>query len=140
MCLNNLLNVLKSGYIYDIGVAADMFWIIISVNNQYAIDIQSPFRILFNDKIIFANTDVYLNEVEFKKKLGDCKTFIKLPCDIMDIYIENNNDLHIKLNNNISIETFTNSSVDDDEQWRIFERHNNVKPHYVAYYDRICKE
>ncbi len=138
MNLNQFLECIKNGLVYDIGMSADMFWISIENHRQYAIDIQSPFRIIMNNKIVLSNMDLYLAKEIFEEKNNKCKSFF--PCKIIDIYITSNNDLNILLENNIKIETFTNSSSEDDEQWRIFERHNEKAPHYVAYFNEVCDE
>ncbi len=118
-------------------MAADMLWIIINADKQYAIDIQSPFRIILNNDVFLGSSDFYYDKKAFDEKTEKCRTFF--PCKITDIFVTKHNDLCID-SEKIRIETFVNSSMTDDELWRIFERHNEDMPHYVAYPDKICEE
>lgn len=129
---------LKKCLVCDIGASADMLWI--NVDNKYAIDIQSQFRIIIDKNIVLSNTELYFNQDVVREILSKCKSLLNLPCSIDNIYSTRCNDLHIYLSNGVIIETFTNTTEDDDEQWRIFERHNNDKKHYVAYLHEICEE
>lgn len=138
MGFEELTEHIKGSYINDIGTAADLLWI--STENdgkQYAVHIQSPYRITVNDNILCGIYDFYENKEYFDEKLQECRKL--LPCRITEIHISKNNDLHI-LSEKITVETFTNRSVDDLEVWRMFERHCESKPHYVAYSHEICEE
>lgn len=138
MNISALLDILKGRSVYDIGAAADMLWI--SIEDRYAIDIQSQFRVTANGKIVLSNTELYLEQDDVKQSISKCRSLLELPCKIEDIRIAAYNDLHILLSNGGVIETFTNSADAEDEQWRIFERHNDEKPHYAAYPFEICGE
>ena len=138
MNISALLEILKGRSVYDIGAAADMLWI--NIEDRYAIDIQSPFRVTANGKIVLSNTELYLEQDDIKQSISKCRSLLELPCKIEDIRIAAHNDLHISLSNGGIIETFTNSADGEDEQWRIFERHNDEKPHYAAYPFKICEE
>lgn len=136
MC--EIYNMLKKCSVCDIGASADMLWV--NVDNKYAIDIQSPFRIIINKDIVLSNTELCCDQDTVREILSKCKSLLDLPCSIDNICSTRCNDLHIFLSNGIIIETFTNTTEEDDEQWRIFERHNKDKKHYVAYLHEICEE
>lgn len=118
MGFEKLTEHIKGSYINDIGTAADLLRIITENDGkQYAVHIQSPYRITVNDNILCGIYDFYENKEYFDRKLQEFRNL--LPCRITEIHISKNNDLRI-LSENITVETFTNRSVDDLEVWRMF--------------------
>ncbi len=127
-----------------VGRASGMAWFGFLINDfDYALHVQSSFRVRNNDKLIIANLDMYEPTIELQEQSNfDWDTFdweIKgnncydiwiqefrmknRNAIVQNIIINDWGDLTIEVDNGMIIEVFVNSSL--NECWRFFERNSD---------------
>ena len=137
-----------------IGRASNMIWLgFLKDDIDYALHVQSGFRVVQNGKILIADQDMYRpdpevendpdfnwDEFDWNVKGENCfDKWVKLFRSelrggiVEKIHISDCGDLKISLSNNMVIEVVNNSS--DDESWRFFQR--NTDDHTVVYGNNI---
>lgn len=149
--IKNQMKVLVGATGFTIGRTASMSWIGFHVgDSEYALHLQTAFRIRTDEKILIANLDMFeptetlenspsfdwdtfdwdvqgFNRYDewvkqFKKENGEQLT-------VQKVTVSNFGDLSIELNQNVVIEVFLNTSA--EECWRFFER-NSKNDHLVV--------
>lgn len=126
------------------GRASEMAWFgFVTDNFDFALHVQSSFRICVNDKIIIANLDMYEPTIELQNKPdfdwdaynweingNNCydiwiQEFRKNNRNgvVKNVSISNLGDLKIEVDNGMVIEVFNNTSL--SECWRFFERNSD---------------
>lgn len=134
MRINEFITKITGTKVTGIAKAADM--LCVSVENDFAIDIQAAFRVEYNGKIVLSTSDMYSEKVD--NLINDAEKLLQPFPEIVDIKIGSYNDLTVTLNNGVVIRTFSDTS-ENNEQWRMFIKHNSA-PHYVAYLYGIDEE
>ncbi len=135
----NDIEILKQGKATKIGGTSALFYIIIEVDGEeYAVHLQTVFRIISSGNIIYTYNDLFEKKSKLKKRDAKLQAKLNLPLKVLDLKISEFNDLHIFLENNIELSTFTSLKSKKYEIWRIFKRKTDYNiPHLVAFCDRI---
>ena len=107
--------------------------------------IQSPFRIVCDDRIITSDRDIYIPGNDSDGTFSYCSSERN---SVFDDAVRNNQqsvhgDAIIKMQHDrsvLKVECFNNASSDeDDENWRFFRHHSRML-HIVCYRERIVRE
>lgn len=143
------IQVLLGSECIKVGRACNLVWFSFVINgNEFALHIQSSFRITRNESILCANLDMYepkaetlnnpsFNYEDFKWDIQGNNYFdewiLKSGNELQNervknIKISNLGNLVITFENDITLEVFNNSSV--SECWRFFKLHS--KNHIVV--------
>ena len=119
--------------------------------------IQSPFRIVYDDRIIMSDRDIYIPGNDSDGTLSYCSSERNSVFDeavrnnpqftdgftVTDVRLLLHGDVIIEMRNDQSVlkaECFNNASSDeDDENWRFFRHHSGML-HIVCYRERIVRE
>lgn len=142
---NQYLNKIKGGNLVSAGRAASLSWFLfVKGNEEYALHLQTAFRVVDEEGILFAGTDIFQPSEELKSnEKFDFETFewdvqgnnrydvnVKSFLEryghdlvVEDILLNEYGDLTVQLNSRIKIEIFVNMS--EDECWRFFKRHSD---------------
>lgn len=126
------------------GRSSGLAWFGFVINDfDFALHVQSSFRIIIDNRIIVANLDMYEPTIELQKKPDfDWDTYDWEPkgnnCydtwilkfrkgehsgTVKNINISNLGDITIEIDNGMIIEVFVNTSL--NECWRFFERNSD---------------
>jgi len=140
--IKDKIKILNEANWFTIGRASDMAWIGFKAgSNEYALHLQTSFRICKGDKILIANSDMFEPTEELQNTPSfDWNTFnwdvqgfnifdkfakqFKIEygeeLTVQKITVGCFGDLKIELDQNVVIEVFINSSK--EECWRFFEK------------------
>ena len=136
---------LEGAYLMSVGRASSLAWFLFAKNKtEYALHLQTGFRVVTDENIIFASADVFQpsefleNSEEFDYDTfewdiqGNSRydervdSFIDKYLNklvVIGAFVSQYGDLTIKMNNGIEIEVFI--SMSKDECWRFFRRHSD---------------
>lgn len=139
------LKEVKRGKLVSVGRASSLAWFLfVKDNDEYALHLQTGFRVVANENILFASADIFQpsEELESREKFDleafewdiqgnnrydeKVNLFVDMYPDgltVNDISINQFGDLSIWLSENIKIEVFVNMSK--EECWRFFKRHSD---------------
>ena len=145
------LNNLKGANLVSVGRASSLAWFLfVKENSEYALHLQTGFRVVDDKKIIFASADIFQpseaiesshdfswenfewdiqGNNKYDERVDLFSEIYSYKLTVKDVFINQFGDLSIHLNNNIKIEVFVNMS--DEESWRFFERRSDK--HLVIY-------
>ena len=119
--------------------------------------IQSPFRIVCDDRIITSDRDIYIPGNDSDGMFSYCSSERNSVFDdtvrnnpqftdgfaVTDVKLSVHGDAIIEMRNDrsvLKVECFNNASSDeDDENWRFFRYHSGMM-HIVCYRERIVRE
>lgn len=154
---NQYLNQIEDGNLVSIGRAASMGWFLfVKDNEEYALHVQTSFRVTLDEKILYAGADMFQpsERITVNGEI-DLETFewdiqgnnlydekVKL---FMEKYAQNLRvnhisinplgDLSIQLSQKLQIDVFVDSST--EECWRFLKRHSSEQHLVVGGVDGI---
>lgn len=142
---NQYLKNIEGGNLVSIGRAASMGWFLFDKDNdEYALHLQTSFRVTLDEKILFAGADIFQpSEMIAVSEKFDLETFewdvqgnnlydenVKLFMEkysqnltVNDVFMNQLGDLSIQLSERVKIDVFVNMSR--EECWRFFKRHSD---------------
>lgn len=141
---NQYLKKIEGGNLVSVGRAASLAWFLfVKDNDEYALHLQTSFRVTSDEKIVFAGADIFQpskmiqssGEIDLETFEWDVqgnnrydenvKLFIEeysYNLKVNEVLMNQWGDLSIQLSENIKIEVFINMS--EEECWRFFKRHS----------------
>ena len=139
------LSKLKGSNLVSVGRASSLAWFLFAKdNNEYALHLQTSFRLINDKNILFTNDDIFepsgtlasnkefdLNNFDWdiqgnNRYDENVNLFIEKFSDeliVNDIGISKFGDLSIQLSKHVKLEVFVN--IVKEENWRFFKRHSD---------------